>query len=153
VRRVLAALVLALSVLASLGACSRPPPDSTPEGAVRLWLDALQDSVDDPAQAKAVYGLLGPTARANLDERAARASQVQGRKVEPQEMIAAGHFGLRFRPKRLSSTIEGENAFVDLFGDDPGDRAQLRCVHVGAAWRVEPELAPLQVLPRRGDAG
>lgn len=151
--RVVAALLVAIGLVVSSVRCSRPPPDSTPEGAVRLWLEALQQSLDDPAQAKAVYELLGPAARANLAERAARASQVQGRKVEPQEMIATGNFGMRFRPKRFSAVLQGDSAVVALMGDDPGDRAELRCVRVGPAWRVEPELPALQVLPRRGDAG
>ena len=83
---------LALGLLAALAlpaGCSRPPPDATPEGALRLFLDDMDDG-DDPATIRRAYDLLGPTARANLAGRARRTSLLQGRHVEPWDMLAAG---------------------------------------------------------------
>jgi hypothetical protein len=134
----LAILVLASS-LAAVGACSRPPPDSTPEGAVRLFLDEMEAAEDDPRVMPRVYGLLGPAARANLEERARHTSLLQGRQVAPWEMLAAGRFGLAFRPKTMRSSWVGDRATVEVFGADPGtEHASVVCVREASAWRVEP---------------
>jgi len=131
-------LAVALGVAAS--ACGHPPQDSTPEGAVRMFLDAM-DSDDDPAATRRAYELLGPVARANLAGRAHRTSRLQGRQVEPWEMIASGLFGLAFRPKVMRSTGVGERATVEVFGEDPqSEHASVACVHVPAGWRIEPGL-------------
>ena len=144
--------VLAM-LLASSGACSRPPPDATPEGAVRLFVEKMEGAADDPRAVKEAYGLLGPHARANLKERADRASKGQGRRYEPHEMLAEGRFGLKFRPKSLTSKPEGDDAFVEVRGDGADERASVRCVREGAVWRVEPELPDVVAPQRRGDAG
>jgi hypothetical protein len=132
----LAAIALALAA----AACGHPPLDSTPEGAVRLFLDAM-DSDDNPASMRRAYDLLGPAARANLVARAHRTSRLQGRQVQPWEMIAAGLFGLAFRPKVMRSTGVGERATVEVFGEDPqSEHASVACVHEPAGWRIEPGL-------------
>ncbi len=102
---------------------------------------------------KEAYALLGPHARANLKERAERASRGQGRRFEPHEMLAEGHFGLRFRPKIMTAKIDGEDALVDVRGDGPGEHASVKCTREGTAWRIEPELPDIVAPPRRGDAG
>lgn len=116
------------------------------------WIGHMAASGDDPKEAKAAYELLGPGARANLEERAARASQVEGQHVEARDMLAAGHFGLTFRPRKLKSSLEGTSAVVHVTGGDPSEAADVRCVREGSAWRIEPELPEPQVLPKR-DAG
>ena len=140
-----------------LSACTHAPPDATPEGAVREWLGHMAASIDDSRETKAAYELMGPASRANLEERASRASQVEGRRVEPHEMLAHGHFGLRFRPRKVHATIDTEGAAVEITGADPQERAQLRCVRgvagSGASvWRVEPDLPEPQILVKR-DSG
>ncbi len=133
-----------------MAACTRPPPDATPEGALRLWIDRMDVQSSDPKQAREAYDLLGPDARANLEERAARASRAQGRHVEPFEMLAQGRFGLKFRPSAMHAQIQGNGAMVDVTGDDPTvDRATVRCTREGAVWKVEPDLAPLPAIQRR----
>jgi hypothetical protein len=152
-----------LLALVAIPACSRPAPDATPEGAVRLWLERMEAQPEDPRAAREAYALLGPAARANLEQRAERASLGMGRRVEPQEMLAEGRFGLKFRPKSMTSHITGERATVDVMGSDPAEHAIVVCAHEAAqepggwGWRVEPELPalvalPLQPSPRR-DAG
>ena len=138
----------------SLAACSHPVPNSTPEGAVRSWLEHMEGSTGDPSEAQEAFALLGPRARQNLAARAARASQVEGRRAQPFEMLAEGHFGLRFRPKALHATVAGDEAIVDVTGDDPGaEHARVTCVREPDGWRIEPELPELAAPQRRRDGG
>jgi hypothetical protein len=139
-------------VLASF-ACSRPTPDATPEGAVRLFVEKMESSAEDPRAMRDAYQLLGPHARANLKERAERASKGQGHRYEPYEMLAEGRFGLKFRPKAMTARIDGEDAFVEVRGDGPEEHATVHCTHEGNAWRVEPELPDVQAPQRRADGG
>ncbi len=122
-------------------ACSHAPLDATPEGAVRLFLDDMEAASDDPRVMKRAYELLGPAARANLEERAHRTSQLQGRQVAPWEMLAAGQFGLTFRPKTMKPMRVGDRATVEVLGADAvNEHASVVCVHEVGGWRVEPGL-------------
>lgn len=144
-------MVLAVALL---GGCTRTAPDATPEGAVHVWLDRMEESSEDQRAARDAYALLGPTARANLEERAVRASRVLGRQVAPQEMLAEGRFGLRFRPKSMTSTIQGSDAIVSVLGSSPEtEHATVRCHLENGGWRVEPSLPEQSTLPRREDGG
>jgi hypothetical protein len=136
-----------------LAGCSRPAPDATPDGALRAWLEHMEDSQDDPKEAREAFRMLGPGARSNLAERAARASQTEGRRTEPYELLAAGFFGLKFRPQSMKVTVVGDRATVEVTGERGAERASIVCVKEGTAWRVEPELPPLVPLPMRGDGG
>ena len=141
---------LGLVALALSVACSRPAPDATPEGAVRAWLDRMEASDDDARSIRDAYALLGPAARANLGERAERASRLEGHRIQPWEMLAEGRFGLKFRPKSMVSRIDGDVATVAVTGDEPlTEHAIVRCAREGSAWHVEPELPPVPPLPRR----
>jgi hypothetical protein len=142
-----------LAFLFLLVACTRSAPDATPEGAVRQWVEKMESGSEDGRAMKEAYGLLGPRARANLKERAERASRGQGRRWEPHEMLAEGRFGLSFRPKAMTSKIDGDEATVDVRGDAPEDRAVVRCTRENGAWRVEPELPDVQAPARRPDGG
>jgi hypothetical protein len=137
VRRAAVALSLALPLLA----CSRQPPDATAEGAVKLFLDDMEAASDDPRVMRRAYDLLGPAARANLEQRAHHTSLLQGRQVAPWEMLAAGRFGLAFRPKTWRPTIVGDRATVEVLGSDPAsEHASVVCVHEAGGWRIEPGL-------------
>jgi hypothetical protein len=120
--------------------CSRPPPDSTPDGAARLFLDEMEAAEDDAREMRRAYDLLGPSARANLEERARRTSRLQGRQVKPWDMLAAGRFGVAFRPKTMRSKVVGDRASVEVLGADPlNERATVVCVREPGGWRIEPE--------------
>jgi hypothetical protein len=128
-----------------LVACSRPAPEQTPEGTVRLWLEKMEEQDEDPRAAREAFALLGPAARANLQQRAERAGRMMGRRVEPYEMLAEGRFGLKFRPKTMTSHITGDRATVDVVGSDPAEHATIVCARAPdsgdkPAWRIEPEL-------------
>ncbi len=150
---------LALFVLASIAvsvvtACSHPAPNATPEGAVRSWLEHMEESAGDPAEAKVAFSLLGPRARQNLGARALRASQVEGRHAQAFEMLAEGRFGLKFRPKAMHDALDGDEAVVDVTGDDPGtEHARVTCVREADGWHVEPELPEVVAPQRRHDGG
>ncbi len=145
--------VLLAAVLFGTSACSRSAPDATPEGVVRLWLEKMESAAEDGRAMKEAYALLGPRARANLKERAERASRGQGRRYEPHEMLAEGRFGLRFRPKTMTARIEGDDASVEVKGDGQDERATVRCTRENGAWRIEPELPDVVAPTRRMDGG
>lgn len=144
--------VLLVALVALVAACTRAAPDATPDGVVRLWLDKMEASTEDPRVIREAYALLGPAARANLEERARRTSQLQGRRVEPWQMLADGRFALRFRPKSMKAAIVGDRATVEVVGDEATQSASVRCVHEAGGWRVEPEIPELIAAPKR-DAG
>ena len=147
-----AARAAAWTATLALTACSHPVAGSTPEGAVRAWLEHMEDSPGDPAEAREAFALLGPRARQNLDARAERAAQVEGRRTQAFEMVAEGRFGLRFRPKAMHATVTGDEAVVDVTGDDPEtERARVSCVREPAGWHVEPELPEVTPRQRRGE--
>jgi hypothetical protein len=136
-RRGAFALTVALGGI-GLAGCSRPPPDSTPDSAVRLFLDAMDLAGDDPKAIRRAYDLLGPGARANLAERARRTSALQGRQVEPWEMLADGLFGMSFRARVMRPNVVGNRATVEVTGEGPQEHASVICVREGSAWHVEP---------------
>jgi hypothetical protein len=124
---------------AFVAGCSRPPPDATPDGVVRIFLDDMEAASEDPKAMRAAYDLLGPEARANLQERARRTSQLLGRQAPAWEMLAAGRFGLAFRPKAMRATVVGDRATVEVVGADPqNEHATVVCTRESGGWRVEP---------------
>jgi hypothetical protein len=141
-----------VALLSAVG-CTRAAPDATPEGAVRLFVEKMESGAEDPRAMREAYGLLGPHARSNLKERAERASKGQGRRYEPHEMLAEGRFGLKFRPRTMTAKLEGEDAFVEVRGEGPDERATVHCIHEPAGWRVEPELPDVIAPQRRADGG
>jgi hypothetical protein len=140
---------LAFAAALALAGCSRAAPDATPDGTLRLWLEKIETTGEEPQGLAEAYALLGPAARSNLEERAARASRVQGRRVAPWEMLAEGRFFSRFRPKSMKASLVGDTATVDVFGDEPNEHATVRCVQEGGGWRIEPRLPELLPIPKR----
>jgi hypothetical protein len=138
----------------SLAACARKPVDITPEGTVRDLLDRIDRIEADPVEARAAYGLLSARTKANLVERARRASTTSGREVPPEEMLAPGRFALRFEPRKMHARIAEGRAVVDVVGIDPEtDRAEVPCVLEEGRWRVEIPLPPLPPVEKRPEAG
>ncbi|HVY49252.1 MAG TPA: hypothetical protein VHB21_25350 [Minicystis sp.] len=143
-----AALVAALSL--ALAACSRKPPDATPEGAVREIVERLQLVRGEPRDARAAFELLSKRAQANLAARAQRYSAASGKPIGPEAMIAPARFALRFEPQRYAAQISGVYALVDVAGPMPEDHAKVPCVFEEHGWRVDvtlPPLPPVQMRP------
>jgi len=148
-----AGVLFAISLAACAG-CSRSPPEASPEGAVRELLDRIDRIESNPAEAKVVYDLLSSRTRANLNERAHRASTTSGREIPPEQMLAPGRFSLRFEPRQMHTRLLRDRAIVDVIGIDPAtDHAEVPCVLEQGRWRVEIPLPPLAPPERRPDAG
>ncbi len=149
-RRSSDALVFALL----LAGCAHKAPDTTPDGAVRELLERVQRIESDPTAARAAFKLLSATTRANLTERARRATSTSGRDVPPEEMLVPGRFSLRFEARNLRARIFEARAIVDVTGIDPAtDRAEIPCVLEDSGWKVEVVLPPLPPVERRPEAG
>jgi hypothetical protein len=104
----------------------------------------MEAAGEDPRVMRKAYDLLGPAARANLTERARRTNELHARQLEPWDMLAAGCFGLAFRPKAMRSTVVGDRATVEVFGADPqNEHASVVCVHEATGWKIEPGLPEL----------
>ena len=144
----LASFALLAALVAS---CSRPPPDATPDGAVREWIDRMSAQETDPAEARSAWDLLSHATHEALEKRAERASLIEGRHVEARDVLAPGRFALRFTPTRYTTSVQGATATVDVAGREPTDRASVRCVKEGKVWRVDLALPELTDLPRRPD--
>jgi hypothetical protein len=148
-----AGLTLVMGVMAA-SSCARKAPDLTPDGAVRELLDRIDRIEADPTEARAAYELLSSRTKANLIERARRASATSGREVPPEEMLAPGRFSLRFEPRKMHARIAENRAIVDIIGIDPEtDRAEVPCVLEDGRWRVEILLPPLTPVEKRPEAG
>ena len=124
--------------------CERERTDRRPERVVEEFIARMQRVHGDLESAHAAYELLWAQARANLTERAKRASAVTGRAIAPEEMLAPSRFSLRFKPRHYSARIDGKWATVTVTGEAPAtQRRDVQCVKEEAGWRVVLELPPL----------
>jgi hypothetical protein len=139
-------------LMLGLGACSRAEPDATPEGAVRAWLDAMEDSLVTPKAQREAFELLSQASKRNLQDRAARDAPRLGRRIAPNEMLAEGRFGLRWRPKSFRTLLAGARANVEVRGE-PGEEAVVLVSKESEGWRIELELPEVIPLAKRSDAG
>lgn len=144
--------LLALLAIA-LSGCSRAPPDATPEGAVHLFLDRMDSAATGAVPMSEVYTLLGPATRKNLTDRASRAGKIQGRRIDPAEMLAPGRYALKFRPKSMTSRLSGDTAVVTVVGYEASETAEVTLVRENSAFKVELDLPEVTPLPQRGDGG
>jgi len=150
------ALLLVLSFALALMGCSRAPPDATPEGAVHLFLDRMDAAASGAVPMSDVYALLGPATRKNLADRATRAGKIQGRRIDPSDMLAPGRYALKFRPKSMTSRTSGDTAIVTVVGYEASETAEVTLVRENAAYKVEldlPDVTPLQKREEQRDAG
>ena len=135
-----AALLALLLVAACAIGCARKPADATPEGALELFLQALDDTSHDPSANARAYALLDPASRESLRVRAARATSITGKALVADQMLAPVWSSPRFAIERMHAEIDGTGAraMVDVFGADPVmQHVRVPLVREGEAWRVE----------------
>lgn len=137
-------MTLCLGAVAMV-ACSSPPTDDTPAGALRLFLDAIWssetlDADDDEATLTTAYELLDAESREHLARQARLAGALGGREREPWEMLAAGASRMALVPRRSGGMREaidpdGRGATVTVSGEN-GETAEVRLVHEEDGWRI-----------------
>jgi len=138
---------------ACLLGCARQASDETPERTVQEFLERMQRVHGDASKSRAAFELLAAPARANLEERAKRASAASGRSVTPEEMLAPSRFYLSFQPRAWSTERGTDWAVVTAEGESPSQRKQIRCVREQGRWKVVIDLPELPPLQRRDSTG
>jgi len=127
-------------------ACSSAPSDETPEGAVRLFLDAMERSEREPEALREAYALLAGPSRLALLERAHLAGSLGGRQFDPWEMIVRGRsrrsFAIREGVSGMRASIDGDEATVTVSEDDGEQRARIPLLREDGRWRVLIDIPP-----------
>jgi hypothetical protein len=131
--------------------CEPEPVDERPERVVAEFVERMQRVHGDPESARAAYDLLWGEGKANLAERAKRASALSDRKVGPEEMLAPSHFSLAFTPRRWTARIDGQWAVVTVAGEADQQR-EIRCVAEDGRWRIVQPFPPLTPIRKRADS-
>lgn len=137
------------ATLVSTSGCTPRPANATPEGAVREFIERMRIVGNDPSAAKAVFGVLSKRTRQNLGERAQRYSAASGKTIAPEAMIVPSRFTIRFEPQRMTSTVVGSHALVEVIGLAAEERARVPCVYEEDGWRIDLELPPLPAVQVR----
>lgn len=141
-----------LLVVTTVGGCRREAVDEDPERLVAEFLFRMKRVHGDPKNGREAFDLLWAPAQKNLTERAGRASALAGRKLAPEEMLAPTRFSLRFEPRRLRASEQGDTAVVKVQGDPPQrETREIRCVREDSRWRIVLELPALPVIQKRSE--
>lgn len=140
---------LAAGLLAISSACAQRSEEDSPERVAQEFIDRMQRVHGDPQKSKAAFELLAAEARANLTERAERASAAVGRVVKPEEMLAPSRFYLSFQPRSWSTEQGAGWAVVTVVGESSGEQKQIRCLREDGEWKVVVDLPELPPIERR----
>ena len=141
------AVALGLACALALGCKERDVEEGMPAWAVKKLIERMAAVHGDRERAKAAYELLWSRAKDNLKERAARASALMGRLVEPEEMLAPSHFSLEFVPKQYVTTFHGDWATVTVRSG--AAEREVRCALEDEGWRVVVDLPSLRPIDER----
>jgi len=136
-------------VAALLAACSPSPPNATPEGAVREFVEAMRRFHGDDLEAQKLFDLLSERARDNLRARATRYGAASGKQITPWAMLVPSRMTPYFIPQGYTAQVVGRYALVEVAGVDAGHRAQVPCVLEDGLWRLDLVLPELPALPHR----
>jgi hypothetical protein len=142
-------LIVVTSLLGGAG-CGEQPVDTDPARVVEAFVDRMRGVHGNPTRARMAFDLISAKGRANLEERASRASAAAGRPVAPEEMLAPSRFSLTFEPVRYRAEIKGKWSRVIVTGSNPDrELASIRAVKEEPGWRVELDLLPLPPIQKR----
>lgn len=146
------AVLVAWLLLSSLLACTDSHEDDTPVGALMLFLEAMDRSSGDADSLERAYTLLDRVSRQALDVRAAKAQTLAGRVYQPWQMLAEGHFRLRFTPERhrMRTKINGDRATVSVSDATGQQTVQVPMAREDGAWRVVLNVPPMYQPPATG---
>jgi hypothetical protein len=147
----LVASVAAVSMLGAAG-CQTSPADEGPDAVVEEFVLRMQRVHGDDKVSRRAYDLLWGEAQRALAERAKRASDVAGREVAPQAMLAPSRFSLSFMPRRYDARIDGDWAIVTAIGETASQRHEVKCVREDGRWRVVLVIPPLPPIQRREES-
>jgi hypothetical protein len=145
--------VVSVATAVALGfGCQTSPADEGPEAVVEEFVLRMQRVHGDDKVARGAYDLLWGEAKRALAERAKRASDVAGREVAPQAMLAPSRFSLSFVPRRYDARIDGDWAIVTAIGETASQRHEVKCVREDGRWRVVLVIPPLPPIQRREES-
>lgn len=126
-----------LGLAALVAACSDAPSDTTPAGALTLFLEAMDRGAHDDTSLADAYRLLCGEAREALTHRAREATALGGgRDFEPWEMLAQGRFRPHFTPHTMRERVQGDTATVIVTGVQAGERAEVPLRREDGHWCV-----------------
>ncbi len=148
--RIALLLLLVLGLLAATACKARPPTDA-PDTVVKELLRRLAKVHGEPGAARSALELLSEASRAELAERAARASVVAGGTVAPEDMLAPSYFLTEYPATRFVAEEDGDRARVAILGATPTERRVVDCVREEGAWRVDLAFPPLAPIRKRAD--
>lgn len=146
------AIALGASFVLFAWGCEEAPTDATPEGALQLFLVAMDRSDHEAGARQEAYELLSAASRHRLEQRAERATALARRRYEPWEMIAQGRYRLRFvaRPNDgIEAEVEGDRAEVIVRGAQ-GQVARVPMVRERGRWRIELAIPEMQHQSSKG---
>jgi hypothetical protein len=131
-----AATLPALALLCALALSGCDQKDRTPEGAVQLFLKAVESG-----ETEAVYGLLAPRTHQRLEALAKLASAQTGgrRKLRPVDLLVTGMDQVRTKRQAVAVSVlvvEGDRAKVKLVGGEGKQQRVIELVRVDRRWRI-----------------
>jgi hypothetical protein len=140
-----------LATVLLFAGCEPEPVDERPERVAAEFVERMQRVHGDPAAARGAYELLWGEGKANLAERAKRASALSDRKVGPEEMLAPSRFWLAFKPRRWTARVAGKWSSVTATGEG-NQRRDVKCMAEDGRWRVVQQFPALAPIRRRTDS-
>lgn len=135
-----------LALVALTAACSGPPSDDTPAGALRLFVESVErarQSVgpERDAALEQAYELVDEASRAELEERTRGAESLGARDHEPFELLAAyprreGAGALPTRASAFRERLDPDGSHATVSVRSPAGAIEVPMVREGDAWRV-----------------
>lgn len=117
------------------------PTDSSPEGAFRKFVSALQAAREDSSQADRVLELLSSADRRELRRRADASKRLGGETPDLTELLVLDRMQISWTPKKVAvAKRHGREAEIVATGPQR-QRARVTMVEEDGGWRVSLGLA------------